>query len=48
MDKPKTRLIFGSEVYAKVLGPIKKLLDERSKKYVFLEYGLNGYQLFDE
>lgn len=39
--------IFGSEAYAKVLGPLKKL-EERSKKYIFIGYALNGYRLFDE
>lgn len=38
--------IFGCDAYAKVLGHLKKL-DERSKKYIFIGYGLNGYRLWD-
>lgn len=39
--------IFGCNAYAKVLGYLKKF-DERSKKYVFIGYGTNGYRLWDE
>lgn len=39
--------IFGSEAYAKTLGYLKKL-DERSEKYLFIGYAINGYRLWDE
>lgn len=39
--------IFGSDAYAKILGYLKKL-DERSERFVFVGYGLNGYRLWDE
>lgn len=38
--------LFGTEVYAKNLGYLRKL-DERSKRYTFIGYGANGYRLFD-
>lgn len=38
--------IFGSTVFAKILGPMKKL-DNRSKKCIFVGYGTNGYRLWD-
>jgi hypothetical protein len=36
--------IFGSEVYTKILGPLKKL-DSRSKKGIFVGYNTNGYRI---
>lgn len=39
--------IFSSDAFAKVLG-YKKKLDERSKKYLFVAYALNGYRLWYE
>lgn len=38
--------VFGSEAYAKVLGPLKKL-DSRSKQAIFVGYAANGYRLWD-
>ena len=37
---------FGSEVYTKTLGPLKKL-DSRSKKGIFIGYNTNGYRMWD-
>ncbi|GJQ86999.1 hypothetical protein Trydic_g12582 [Trypoxylus dichotomus] len=47
-EKPNVKYmqVFGAEVYAKQLGYLKKL-DERSKEYVFVGYGPQGYRLFD-
>lgn len=39
--------VFGSIAYAKELGYLKKL-DQRSQKYIFVGYALNGYRLFSE
>jgi len=38
--------IFGTDAYAKVLGYLKKL-DVRSKRFIFVGYGTNGYRLWD-
>jgi len=38
--------IFGSQAYAKVLGPLKKL-DKRSEKHVFVGYAPTGYRLWN-
>ena len=38
--------IFGSEVYAKILGDRKKL-DPRAKKHIFVGYTNNSYRLWD-
>ena len=38
--------IFGTTVFAKNLHKLKKL-DARSKQYVFVGYGVNGYRLWD-
>lgn len=39
--------LFGCDVFAKTLGPLRKL-DERSKKYKMIGYTTNGYKLWDE
>lgn len=39
--------IFGSEAHSRILGNLKKL-ENRSEKYIFVGYGLNGYRLWDE
>lgn len=39
--------IFGSEAHSRILGNLKKL-ENRSEKYSFVGYGLNGYRLWDE
>lgn len=39
--------LFGCNAYAKVLESLKKL-DERSRKYTFVEYSPNGYRLWDK
>jgi hypothetical protein len=38
--------IFGSEVYTKIQGPLKKL-DSCSKKGIFVGYNMNGYRIWD-
>ena len=43
----KRMQIFGTEVYAKNLGYLKKL-EDRSEKYLFVGYAATGYRLFDE
>jgi hypothetical protein len=37
---------FGSEVYTKIQGPLKKL-DSHSKKGIFVGYNTNGYRIWD-
>ncbi|KAK9879752.1 hypothetical protein WA026_006815 [Henosepilachna vigintioctopunctata] len=48
-NKPdlKRLQIFGSEVYAKTLGYLKKL-ESRSEKFLFVGYAPTGYRLWDE
>lgn len=50
MGKRKPNLkkfqLFGCKAYTKSVGPLKKL-DERSKKYIFVEYTPAKYRLWD-
>lgn len=45
-EETRLKKLFGSNAYAKVLGPLKKL-DDRSEKFIFLGYAPNGYRLWN-